>query len=249
MPRLDLLLARNLGLSRRQVTKLVRGGFVVDEHGEPMGDPQMQIAPATLPRTVHVQGRPHALHHRYDLMQHKPLGVVTALRDDRHPTAYALLRDVPLFGDLRAVGRLDKDTCGLLLWTTDGELLHRLTHPRYGIPRRYHVGLRAPRGPWPDALVLDDGHRPNVLELRTLAEQELHPAVPRVEGVAEWATITLASGRFHEVRRIFAALGSEVVSLCRVAYGEITLPVDLAPGEHRSVDLRAVFRGIHPAPP
>ena len=74
----------------------------------------------------------------------KPLGCVTALRDPRHPTAYALLRGAPLFDELRPVGRLDLDTSGLLFWTTDGQEIQRLTHPKRAVPRTYQAALAGP---------------------------------------------------------------------------------------------------------
>lgn len=249
MPRLDLLIAHNLGLSRGQVTRLCRAGRVRTPEGEPLKDPGQQIAPSTLPRTVLVDDRPHALRVRYHLLQHKPVGVVTALRDDRHPTAYSLVKDAPLGRDLRAVGRLDLDTSGLLLWTTEGPLLHRLTHPRYAVRRTYHAALSGPwRAPTPD-LVLDDGHRPEILDLRPLEEGERHPGLNMPQGTSALAAITIASGKFHEVRRIFAALGAEVLGLCRVSYGPVELPRDLPAGEHREIDLHAIFSGaLHPLP-
>lgn len=249
MPRLDLLIAHNLGLSRGQVTRLCRSGRVATPEGAPLKDPGLQIAPSTLPRTVVLDGRPHPLYARYHLLQHKPVGVVTALRDDRHPTAYELVRDAPLGRDLRAVGRLDLDTSGLLLWTTEGPLLHRLTHPRYAVPRTYQAALSGPwRAPGPD-LVLDDGHRPEILDLRPLAEDERHPGLAVPPGTGALASVTIASGKFHEVRRIFAALGAEVLGLCRVQFGGLALPRELPAGQHVEVDLHALFVGtLHPKP-
>ena len=110
MPRLDLLVAHNLGLSRGVVTRLCRGRRVWTPEGEALTDPGLQIAPAELPRTVVVDHQPLVLHVRYHVMQHKPLGVVTALRDDRHATAYELLKAAPLHRDLRAVGRIGELT-------------------------------------------------------------------------------------------------------------------------------------------
>ncbi len=248
MPRLDALIARNLGLSRRQVTRLMRAGRISDAQGQRLDDRTLPCRPSDGPRPIAVDGVPHVLVHRYELLLHKPVGVVTALRDDRHPTAYALLHGVPLHRELRAVGRLDLDTSGLLLWTTDGTLLHRLTHPRYAVPREYHVGLAAPfEDPSPD-LVLDDGHRPTIVALARLGASDMHPALRRSERAGVHASITLASGRFHEVRRIFAALGSEVVDLCRVRYGTVVLPDTLAAGDHQPYDLHTRFSGLSPAP-
>jgi 16S rRNA pseudouridine516 synthase len=83
--------------------------------------------------------------------------------------------------------------------------------------------------------------------LRPLRPAEVHPGL-HVPGESALATITIVGGKFHEVRRIFAALGSEVLGLCRVAYGPLTLPHDLPAGQHRAVDLHAVFAGLHPRP-
>lgn len=248
VPRLDLLLARALGLPRRRATTLVRSGRVAGEDGVALRDPGLRVPVAALPCTVRVGDEPTLLRDRYDLLMHKPVGVVTALRDERHATAFDLLQGAPLHRELRAVGRLDLDTSGLLLWTTDGETLHRLTHPRYGLPRVYQVGLSRPWSAPPGDLQLEDGHRPRIESLAPLAEAELHPALRRSAEATTHAAITLTSGKFHEVRRIFAALGSEVVDLCRVAYGPITLPDALPPGGWQPADLAEVVRGRHPAP-
>ncbi|MBX7081049.1 MAG: hypothetical protein K1X88_17750 [Nannocystaceae bacterium] len=246
MPRLDLILARNLGLSRSAVTRLLRAGRVRDPDGTRLDDGRLQLPPSTLPRTVWVDGEPCTLSCRAELLLHKPVGVVTALRDDRHPTAFALVKDAPLPRELRAVGRLDLDTSGLLLWTTDGTLLHRLTHPRYAIPRTYHAALTEPFGSPPPGLQLDDGHRPDIVALTAEPAEAMHPALVAVAGARCHASITITSGRFHEVRRIFAALGSHVLALCRVQFGPITLPHALAAGRWIPIDLRAHFRGIAP---
>lgn len=249
VPRLDLLIAHNLGLSRGVVTRLCRSRRVTDPDGAPLTDPGLQIAPDTLPRTVHVDDIPHALRVSYHLMQHKPLGVVTALRDDRHATAYELLKHAPLHKDLRAVGRLDRETSGLLLWTTEGPLLHRMTHPRYAVPRVYQAALSRPWQPLPARLELDDGHVPEIVELKSLDREALHPALEVPDGSTAFATITITGGKFHEVRRIFVALGSEVLGLCRVAFGPLTLPTTLTAGQYQEMDLHAIFSGMHPRPP
>lgn len=246
MPRLDVLLARNLDLSRKRVKGLLRCKRVTDLDGRRLDDGAMALTPSELPIDVRIDGQPHALHHRYSVLLNKPLGVITAQADVRHEVAYQCVRDAPLFRELRGVGRLDKDTSGLLLWTTDGTLLHKLTHPRYGVPRTYHAGLRGPFAePTPD-LALDDGHQPQIERLETVDADALHPALRRSAESEVFATITIRTGRFHEVRRIFAALGSEVLDLCRVSFGDLTLPPDLQAGAWQPVDLHAHFSGLSP---
>jgi 16S rRNA pseudouridine516 synthase len=228
MVRLDHLLARNLGCSRAEARRLITEGAVADSAGTLLADPRHPVAP--LPFAALVEGEPLTLHDSVYLALHKPAGTLTALEDRRHPVAYELLRDAPLHAELRPVGRLDLDTTGLLLWTSDGQWLHRLTHPKYAVPRTYQAALarpfRAPEGP----LVLDDGHRPQIEALAPLDPSALHPGLLRSTDAGAYATITIVGGAYHEVRRIFAALGSHVLELCRVAFGRLSLPGGLAAG-------------------
>jgi 16S rRNA pseudouridine516 synthase len=235
VPRLDDLLARNLGCGRSHARRLLAAGQVRDAAGALIEDPRAAVQSAALPLEIQVAGRPLALRDAFHLALNKPLGYVTALRDDQHPAAYSLLKDAPLFPELRPVGRLDLDTTGLLLWTTDGAWLHRLTHPKYAVPRTYHAALaRAFRAPAPD-FTLADGHRPALAALEPLAEDQIHPSLVRPPEAAAFARITLTGGAYHEVRRIFAALGSHVLALCRVSFGRLRLRDDLAPGAYRAV--------------
>jgi len=235
MPRLADLLARNLGCSRTEARRLLAAGEVTDTGGAVLDDHRQQIPAHS---TLLVSGSPLLLHDAYHLLLNKPPGVITALEDDRHPVAYSLLRDAPLYQELRPVGRLDLDTTGLLLWTTDGTALHRLTHPKRQVPRVYQAALARPfRAPPPD-LVLEDGHRPDIRHLDLI--QDLHPSLLRPEGSTVFATVTIVGGAYHEVRRIFAALGSHVLGLCRVRFGRLTLPPDLPAGAYCPVDLGAV---------
>jgi 16S rRNA pseudouridine516 synthase len=233
--RLDILLARNLGCTRGAARALVQdGGLTVD--GVALSNPREVIPPGRLPLAALIDGAPRQLFDRVRVLQNKPLGCVTALRDPRHPTAYALLRDAPLHAELRPVGRLDLDTTGLLLWTNDGTEIQRLTHPRRAVPRTYQAALARPFQPLPPTLRLDDGHEPNVLGLAELPREDAHPALTIPPETALFASITIGGGAYHEVRRIFAALGSHVLGLCRVRFGALTLPPDLPVGAHRLID-------------
>lgn len=242
MPRLDQLLARNLGRSRRDVARLLRSGAVEDGSGAALRDGRMAIEAGRLPLEVRVEGHPIHLREHVHLMQHKPVGVVTSRSDPAHPTAWALLHDAPLHAELRAVGRLDLDAAGLLLWTTDGPRVHALTHPKRGVPRTYQVALArewsaAPR----DAdgrvsLTLADGTRPRITELEPLTEAARHVALQPPPGTRALATVTLLDGAHHEVKRIFAALDSHVLLLLRVAHAGLILPADLEPGAWREIE-------------
>jgi len=134
------------------------------------------------------------------------------------------------------VGRLDLDTTGLLLWTTDGKWLQRLTHPKRAVPRIYQAALARPFGLPPPDFELDDGYRPAIVNLATIeSEHQLHPSLLRPADAAAYATIAVAGGAYHEVRRIFAALGSHVLALCRVGFGRLELPRDLPVGRYRQI--------------
>jgi 16S rRNA pseudouridine516 synthase len=243
VPRLHELIARNLDVTKTVARRLIEDGDV-QEPGAPAGselrNPRLEIPAARLPLPVIIEGEPVLLREHMHLMQHKPVGVVTALRDDRHPVAYDLLENAPLFPHLRAVGRLDLDTSGLLLWTTDGALLQRLTHPKRAIARTYQAALARPFEDSAGDLVLDDGHRPVIRTLSLLHPERdegvLHPALARPADATVYATITIVGGAYHEVRRIFAALGSHVLALCRTSFGNLALPRDLPAGEHREID-------------
>jgi 16S rRNA pseudouridine516 synthase len=233
MPSLERLLARNLPCSRKEARRWL-------DHVP--ADLPREIGPDQLPFRISIDGRSTELHDSFHLMLNKPTACVTALHDPTHETAAAHIRGAPLQEELRPVGRLDLDTTGLLLWTTDGAWLHRLTHPRAAIPRTYHAALERPFQPPPADLVLRDGHRPYLLDLHPLRDDDLHPSLLIPESTRHFATITIVGGAYHEVRRIFSALGSHVRSLCRVSFGALELPRDLALGQWRSIAKDSVER-------
>jgi 16S rRNA pseudouridine516 synthase len=239
MARIDDLLARNLGTSKSAVGRLLEAGRVTTLAGEVVTDRKADTAtlgqsgdgvPSVLVDETRVNLFETAL-----VLLNKPAGVVTALRDARHATAFSLLQDAPLASLLRPVGRLDLDTTGLLLWTTEGALIQRLTHPKRRVPRVYHAALAQPFATVPAELTLEDGYRPEIEALSELAREAAHPALQVPPDVRTLATITVVGGAYHEVRRIFAALGSHVLGLCRVRFGPFELPPDLPAGQWRSL--------------
>jgi 16S rRNA pseudouridine516 synthase len=231
LPRLDELLSRNLGISKTAVARLCDEERVRALDGTVLHDRKHNLAAGEDGQTrVLVDDSPVTLFESAVVLQHKPIGVVTALRDNHYPTAYALLENAPLFPELRPAGRLDLESSGLLLWTTDGALIQRLTHPKRRVPRTYQAALTTPFQSPPPDLTLEDGHRPEIVALTTLPRAQAHPALAIPPEAKVLATITIVGGAYHEVRRIFVALGSHVVGLCRVSFGDYHLPVELAPG-------------------
>lgn len=241
MTRLDALLARNLGWSRTSARAAIAEGRVAIG-GTPVAEPRADVD-ASRPVEVSVDHEPAMLFDVARVLLNKPVACVTALRDARHPTAYALLRAAPLHAELRPVGRLDADTSGLLLWTTDGTEIQRLTHPKRAVPRTYQAALARAHGPLPANFALDDGHRPRIEALAPLLREEAHPSLDVPPEAAALASITITGGAYHEVRRIFAALGSHVLALCRVRFGDLDLPRDLALGEFRVLGAEEHSRG------
>ena len=235
-PRLDRLLA-NLGYgSRRDVARLAAAGRVVLD-GAPLTDAERRVALADAAR-LRVDGEPLDPLPGLVLMLHKPVGV-TCSRDEAGPLVGDLLPERWRRRDpaLSPVGRLDKDTSGLLLLTDDGALLHRIISPRANLPKRYRATLARPlRGDEADALAA------GTLLLRGEAKPLL-PAILEPLGPSD-ALLTIREGRYHQVRRMFAALGNHVEALHREAVGGLSLPADLPEGTYRALgptEVAAVF--------
>ena len=229
MARLDRLLA-NLGYgSRREVTDLVgRRQVVLD--GTVVKDAGARIAvTADLPARMTVSGQPLDPPAPLTLLMHKPLDVVCSHREAGR-SVYELLppRWRARIPALSTIGRLDKDTSGLLLITDDGPFLHRVISPKSHVAKRYIATLDRPlRGD--EAAVFAVG------TLMLEGEQDpLAPALLEPLGAAE-ARLTITEGRYHQVRRMFAAVGNHVTALHRDRIGGLALPDDMEPGAWRPV--------------
>ncbi|MEI7036301.1 16S rRNA pseudouridine(516) synthase [Fulvimonas yonginensis] len=230
-----LRLIANLGYgSRKEVLQLFREGRVTDAAGEVLyADDRVEHA------QVRLDGEPLDPPSGLVLLMHKPLGV-TCSRKDAGRLVYDLLpprwrrRDPAL----STVGRLDRDTSGLLLITDDGALLHRIISPRAEVAKVYEATLaRDLRGD--EEAVFAGGTLLLESETTPLAPARLQPLGPRR------ARLTVTEGRYHQVRRMFAAVGNHVEALERVAIGRLTLE-GLAPGEWRVLDADAVARVFEP---
>ena len=219
-------LIANLGYgSRKQVARMFREGLVTDAAGEVLyADDRVDHA------DVRIDGEPLDPAPGLLLMLHKPVGYTCSTKDpgrvvyDLLPPRFRLRR--PL---LSTVGRLDRDTSGLLLMTDDGQLLHRITSPRSAIPKTYEVELAGPlRGD--EAEMFASGTL--MLESET---SPLQPAVLEPTGERS-ARLTITEGRYHQVRRMFAAVGNHVEALHRSRVGALELG-GLSEGEWRQLDV------------
>jgi 23S rRNA pseudouridine2605 synthase len=161
------------------------------------------------------------------LLYHKPVGEMTTRHDPQgRPTVFERLPQAPT-GRWVVVGRLDVNTSGLLLFTNDGAVAHRLMHPSFEVERRYLVRVRGTPGPELVSQLL----RGIQLEDGPARFDKIEPA-GRSEGHA-WFQVVLREGRNREVRRLFEAAGYEVSRLKRLVYGPFELPDDLQPGQAR----------------
>jgi 16S rRNA pseudouridine516 synthase len=229
--RIDRLLA-NMGYgSRREIERLAQVGRVILD-GRPIDDASARIAVTPdLPSRMVIDGAPLDPPPGLILALHKPLGV-TCSHKEAGPLVYGLLPPRWRARDpvISTVGRLDKDTSGLLLMTDDGALLHRIIAPRSLVAKRYRVDLARPlKGN--EAAVFGEGG--------LLLDSDDKPLLPaQFEPLSERSGfLTLHEGRYHQVRRMFAAIGNHVEALHRDKIGAFSLPPDLAAGAWRLLDM------------
>lgn len=222
-------LIANLGYgSRKDVTQMFRAGRITDADGEVL------YADDVVPHdTIRVDDEPLDPPPGLVLMMHKPLGI-TCSRKDPGRVVYDLLP--PRYGvrtpALSSVGRLDRDTSGLLLFTDDGALLHRIIAPKAQVAKVYEATLASDlRGD--EGALFASGSMLLESEKEPLAPARLDVLGPR------HARLAVTEGRYHQVRRMFAAVGNHVQTLQRLSVGALTLG-DLPLGEWRALDAAEV---------
>lgn len=225
--RVDRLLS-SLGYgSRTEMARMARaGGIVLD--GADLTDVSKRIALSPdLPTRMEIDGEPLDPLPGLVMMMHKPLGMTCSHKEDG-ALVFDLLPDRWRRRDpaISTVGRLDKQTTGLLLLTDDGALLHRIISPKRHVAKMYRATLARPLE-GSEAALFASGEL--VLEGE---DKPLSPAILEVITPTE-ATLTVTEGRYHQVRRMFAAVGNHVEALHRERVGALTLPEDLPPGEWR----------------
>lgn len=231
MMRLDKFLG-NMGEGSRKEIKRLAGAGAIAVNGAKALNPAMAINEEK--DRVEVAG----VHIPYEpfiyLMMNKPPGVLTATRDSRQPTVMDLV-DHKRSSELFPVGRLDKDTEGLLVLTNDGPLAHALLSPKKHVPKIYHARVSGALGPadvkaFAEGLVLEDGTLclPAMLAIIDGGMSE--------EGPWSEAAVTIHEGKFHQVKRMFQVVGTQVVYLKRLAMGGLQLDPELLPGQWRRLD-------------
>ncbi len=230
--RLDKFLADS-GLGTRSQVKLLIKKKLVTVNGIPAGKPEQKVDPEN--DTVMCQGKSLTYTKFFYYMLHKPAGYVSATEDNTAPTVLSLLKDVP-GKDLFPVGRLDKDTEGLLLITNDGALAHCLLSPRHHVDKTYFVraaGIVTEE----DMKRLEEGVDIGEAGPTLPAKARLLQILPGQEegGSVSEVVLTIQEGKFHQVKRMFAAVGKPVLYLKRLSMGGVTLDESLRPGQFRAL--------------
>lgn len=221
MVRLDKYLAQSGERSRSEATRMIRAGSVT-VNGLIVRDPAAKVSPgdSVLLRGESVEDS--AL--QYYLL-YKPAGVLTAARDSRAQTVMDLLPPALSRRKVLPVGRLDKDTTGLLVLTNDGALAHALLDPKRHVWKRYIAQVEGR---------LDEDDIRAFSQGIPLSDFVAQPAALRIlradEGQSE-AEVEVHEGKFHQVKRMFAVRGHEVLTLHRAAFGPLALPDSMRPGD------------------
>jgi 16S rRNA pseudouridine516 synthase len=224
----EILYTQGFG-TRRVCAGLVQQGFV-SLAGIPVTEPAADVPVEGL--RFAVQGTEWEYHEKAYLMLHKPAGTECSQKPSTYPSIYTLLpsplRLRPNKGavqGVQAIGRLDQDTTGLLLLTDDGQFIHRMGSPKHHVPKVYEVTAKhslddAQVAKLLAGVVLDDDPKP----VRAAACEIVGPLHLR---------LTLTEGKYHQVKRMLAAVGNRVEGLHRSRIGALELPEDLAPGQWR----------------
>ena len=232
MIRLDKYLA-DMGIgTRSQIKKEIRSGQVI-VNGKPICRPELKIN--TDQDEVLFQGEPVTYEEYEYYMLNKPAGVISAASDRQETTVVDLIKDRKR-DDLFPVGRLDKDTEGLLIITNNGELAHRLLSPKKHVDKVYFAKVKG--------IVTEDDIECFAQGLDIGDEKPTLPAELVICSSDEISGIllTIREGRFHQVKRMFQAVGKEVVYLKRLRMGPVTLDDSLKPGEYRRLTEEEVDR-------
>lgn len=227
MERLDKILS-NLGYGTRKELKQIIKKKMVTVNDVVAKDSGMQVDPKK--DKIIINGEEVFYREHIYLIMNKPDGVVSATFDNRDETVVDLLYAEHQVFEPFPVGRLDKDTVGLLILTNDGELNHKLISPKNHVDKVYFAKINAPIDEkdikaFEDGITLDDGYKCMSAKLEVVNNFEDSSEVK----------VTIQEGKFHQVKRMFIARGKKVEYLQRIKFGELELDKDLEEGEYREL--------------
>ena len=224
--RLDRFLSNQTTLSRTNAQIAIRAGQVT-VNGTVLRKPDAAVSPEYDCILWNGKQISYQAHHYF--LMHKPAGVISASDDPKQKTVLDLLKPEDCFPKLFPCGRLDIDTTGLLLITDDGDLAHRMLSPKHHVPKYYLATLRDPFNPqyvaWFRAgITLGEKDKELQYLPAEIAAMHTHTAL-----------ICLHEGKYHQVKRMLAAVGNHVEQLMRIRIGNLSLPVDLPVGSYFSI--------------
>lgn len=220
----QMLFSQGFGTRRECAARILDGQLAI---GDQVHDDPDEVIDVQGLHFV-IDGQTWPFHERALILLHKPAGFECSTKPRHHPGVLSLLPAPLRTRGVQPIGRLDADTTGLLLLTDDGALIHRLTSPKRHVPKVYEVQCRhavseVQRQRLLDGVVLDDDPAPVC-------------AVAAEIVTAQHLRLTLTQGRYHQVKRMLAAVGNRVDALHRSAFGTLVLPADLPAGQWRWLD-------------
>lgn len=228
--RIDKYLANmNVG-SRKEVHQLIKKGLV-DVNGKTIKTPKEKINEDDV---VTVNGEKVAYQKYHYFLLNKPTGVLSATEDRSQKTVISLLKLEDRYQGIAPVGRLDKDTTGLLILTNDGQLNHELLAPNKHVAKVYRAQIAGVADnetvkTFASGMTLGDGTKLKPAKLKIL-KQDRENATSEIE-------IEISEGKYHQIKRMFGAVGMKVMALDRLAMGKLCLPADLKRGKYVELSL------------
>ncbi|CAM3401335.1 pseudouridine synthase [Lactobacillus paragasseri] len=226
--RIDKYLANmNVG-SRKEVHSLIKKKVVM-VNGELVTTPKQQVKEDDL---VVVDGNEIAYQQYHYFLLNKPKGVISTTEDRSQQTVISLLKTKDRYQGIAPVGRLDKDTTGLLLLTNDGALAHELLAPNKHVTKVYRAKISGVASEetiktFASGITLGDGTKLKPAKLEILAQDKVHD-LSQIE-------IQIQEGKYHQIKRMFGAVGMKVLELDRISMGKLSLPTDLKRGQYQEI--------------
>lgn len=227
--RLDKFLVNQGFGSRKEVQKLIKAGIVY-VNDVPVKDPSFHIDPNT--DVVEIEGQEVEYKENYYFMLNKPKGYITATYDENYPTVMDLFSAEPIVNKLFPIGRLDIDTEGLLIITSDGVLAHRLSHPKWNVEKEYFVIVEGDVSDIDFSKYEKEGI---YLKKDKYKTKPFKVKVLKTSFEESELLLTITEGKYHIIKKIMSALDHEVKYLKRVRIGPLTLDEDLDVGEYREL--------------
>ncbi len=211
------------GFGARKLCRIMIWNNEVTVNGLPCDDPNTEFDLDNLQYTV--RGEAWDYREKSYLMLHKPSNYECSHKTQHHPTIYSLLPHPLVVRDVQCIGRLDEDTTGLILISDDGQFIHRMSSPKHKVPKMYEVTCKHP---------VDESQIAHILKGVQLIDEDAPIAALACTRISDHVIhMTLAEGKYHQVKRMVAAISNRVDALKRIQIGDLCLPADLAVGEWR----------------